>query len=325
MDTSYIYSSSRIKTIESELFNEVDLEKILTANRGNDLVKTLKETTFPDVSGEDISNVFDVLEKKILVNKKLFVEIVPKSEMFDFVWVRYDIHNLRTILRAKKLKLDLNQINNSLSILGKYDPERIWNSVGGGTLSDLNPEFKAIYEQALKILDEKGVSMADVVLDAGYFSIIQKIAEENKNQLIKDLVKLQIDLHNLKTRLRILKLNITNGEEYFIFGGNLSFSQIETKEQVVSKFLTFGNEQFWQLALNTFENEGHANLLEARIDDYILLWVQQYESEVFSFKTLLVYLLKCQNFVKNIQAIIVGKESGQEDFVIRQQLRNIYV
>ena len=326
MNTSYIYSSSRIKTIEGELFNETDLEKVLTANRGNDLVKALKETAFSEyITGDEISTISEALEKNILVNKKLLTEIVPEPEMFDFIWIRYDIHNLRTILRAKRLKLDFPQISKSLSFLGKYEPERIWNGVGNGTLGDLEPEFKTVYEQAVKILDERGISSADMVLDFGYFSIMQRLAEKTNNQLIKDLVKLQIDLHNLKTRSRLLRLDIADEGKYFVLGGNFSFSEIETKEQFASKFLSLSGEQFWRQALDSYENEGYSTLLDARMDDYILHWVQQYESEVFSFKTLLVYLLKCQSFVKNIQAIVVGKESGQNESVIRQQLRNIYV
>ena len=55
------------------------------------------------------------------------------------------------------------------------------------------------------------------------------------------------------------------------------------------------------------------------------VWLKSLNQDVFSAATLLTYWLKSQNLNHSIQAILVGKEGGQSDLVIRKQLRNIYV
>ena len=166
---------------------------------------------------------------------------------------------------------------------------------------------------------------ADREIDFGYFNLLKRLAEESKNQLITDFVRLQIDLYNLKTRLRLMHTPRLDGEKYFIDKGSFTFAEIETREQVIEKLSKMGNESFWKEAIDIYINEGHSTLLDTKFDDYLFVWLKSLNQDVFSAATLLTYWLKSQNLNHSIQAILVGKEGGQSDLVIRKQLRNIYV
>lgn len=324
--SSYIYSSSRIKAVENELVSSVDFERLLSLSKGSDLIKAIKDTYLGKFLVDDtVEGVFQALELSLQSNKKLLIEIAPDQELLDLFWIRYDVHNLKVVLRAVKSGLTFREIENILSRLGRISPERIFNSVSTGKLEVLEPELVTSYEKALKEVNDHNIAGADREIDFGYFNLLKRLAEESKNQLITDFVRLQIDLYNLKTRLRLMHTPRLDGEKYFIDKGSFTFAEIETREQVIEKLSKMGNESFWKEAIDIYINEGHSTLLDTKFDDYLFVWLKSLNQDVFSAATLLTYWLKSQNLNHSIQAILVGKEGGQSDLVIRKQLRNIYV
>ena len=324
--SSYIYSSSRIKAVENELVSSVDFERLLSLSKGSDLIKAIKDTYLGKFLVDDtVEGVFQALELSLQSNKKLLIEIAPDQELLDLFWIRYDVHNLKVVLRAVKSGLTFREIENILSRLGRISPERIFNSVSTGKLEVLEPELVTSYEKALKEVNDHNIAGADREIDFGYFNLLKRLGEESKNQLITDFVRLQIDLYNLKTRLRLMHTPRLDGEKYFIDKGSFTFAEIETREQVIEKLSKMGNESFWKEAIDIYINEGHSTLLDTKFDDYLFVWLKSLNQDVFSAATLLTYWLKSQNLNHSIQAILVGKEGGQSDLVIRKQLRNIYV
>ena len=324
--SSYIYSSSRIKAVENELVSSVDFERLLSLSKGSDLIKAIKDTYLGKFLVDDtVEGVFQALELSLQSNKKLLIEIAPDQELLDLFWIRYDVHNLKVVLRGVKSGLTFREIENILSRLGRISPERIFNSVSTGKLEVLEPELVTSYEKALKEVNDHNIAGADREIDFGYFNLLKRLAEESKNQLITDFVRLQIDLYNLKTRLRLMHTPRLDGEKYFIDKGSFTFAEIETREQVIEKLSKMGNESFWKEAIDIYINEGHSTLLDTKFDDYLFVWLKSLNQDVFSAATLLTYWLKSQNLNHSIQAILVGKEGGQSDLVIRKQLRNIYV
>ncbi len=332
MGTSYTYSASRVKTIERLFLTAADIERLLSAAPGAELVQELKDTYLSEyIAGNDIESVFKALEQSKIETKILLEKISPKPTLFDFVWVRYDFHNLRLFLRAKAAGLSLDEVRVYMSTLGTHNPDRLHELVESGSNIDDSPEkldadLKAAYKNALKVMNEKEIAFADIEMDKSYFAIIKKLADKSKNSVIKEIVKLQIDLFNLKTKLRILLVpRVEDDRLWFVEGGSFSLVEIETKEKTVKKLKTFGDEKYWREALLSYEKEGNLTSLDAKIDDYLLSRIIKSNQEVFSFSTLLAHVVKVQNMALIIQAIVAGKDSGQNELAIREQLRTIYV
>jgi len=326
MKTSYIYSSSRVKALEKELLSESDIERLMEVDRGEKFIQALKETYLATyLVGEETNDVFEALEKSIVESKQLICRIAPEVKLFDFLWVRYDIHNLRVILKAKKADLLQDEIMPFLSKSGKYAPETILEHVNAGTLNRLESEFQTIYEQAGKVIVEQGIVEADLLFDAGYFELVKRLVSDTRDLSLATIMRLQIDLYNIKTRLRTLVVERTKDNSWFVSGGNLRLQDIELKEQALASLINYGGEQHWREAIELYSNEGHSTLIDVRSDDHLLATVRNISNDIFSPASLVAYFLNTQNSAKIIQTIIVGKESGQSEALIRTQLRTLYV
>lgn len=324
MSTSYIYSSSRVKALEKSLLSESDVERLLSSKNTAELFKILKDTYLANfIVGEEVEDIFKALEEGKLEAKTLLEKIAPEPDLLDYFWLRYDMHNLKVAIRAKKSGKNLEEILPSLSKLGKYDAVNLFECIISNNLDRIASDLKNIYDRASKIFDEQGVVAADLEIDKGYFSLVKSLAERNNHKVLEDIIRLQIDLYNLKTSLRVLALKITNEETWFVKGGSFSYDVIDTKEKTLAKLSSFGGDKFWKEAISEYVETGHFTLINVKVDDYFLLAIKDMDSNVFSMVTLVSYFLKQQNMSLNIQAIVAGKESGQSEEVIRKQLRSI--
>lgn len=326
MSTTYIYSSSRVKALEKSLLNESDVERLLSAASVTELLKVLKGSYLANfIKGDKVDDVLKALEEGKFEVKTLLDRIAPEPALIDYFWFRFDMHNLRIAMRAKKTGSNLEEVLPFLSKLGKYNAVSLFESAITGGLDRFDHDLKTIFDLAIKTFDEKGVVEADIEIDKGYFTLTKNLVERYEHKVLAEILRLQIDLYNLKTSLRTQTLKITNEEIWFVKGGSFSFEEIDTKEKSLTKLSDFGGEKLWKDAISEYVETGHFTLINVKVDDYFLSAVKNMDSDVFSVVTLISYLLKQQNMSLNIQTIMAGKESGQSEEVIRKQLRNIYV
>ena len=325
MSTNYIYSSSRVKALEKGLLSEADVERLLSIENVSELLKTLKDTYLNTLTGEEsVENLSAVLEKTNLETKALLEKISPEPDLLVYFWFRFDVHNLRVVLRALKTGKGLDEVLPFMSKLGKYDPVVLFERAKAGTLEQINSGLKNIYDRAVKA-SEQGLAKADQEFDKGYFLLTEDLVKKSDNKVLADIQKLQIDLYNLKTGLRRLALGEVNDFSWFISGGSFVATTIDTQEKLLAKLNTFGGERFWKEAIAEYLENGHFTTINVKMDEYLLTAIKGMDNDVFSIATLISYLLKQQNVSLNIQAIVVGKENKQSGEIIRKQLRAIYV
>ena len=211
-----------------------------------------------------------------------------------------------------------------MSKLGKYDAVNLFENITSNNLDRIDNGLRTAYERALKIFDEKGLVESDLSLDKSYFLLAQNLVEDTNNNALAEIIKLQIDLYNLKTGLRVQTLKSNHDDiSWFVKGGSFPIEAIDTKEKTLAKFNAFGGEKFWKEAIDEYSQTGHFTSINIKADDYLLSTIKGMDSDVFSIVTLVAYFLKKQNLALNIQAIVTGKENGQSEEVIRKQLRAI--
>ncbi|MEZ4104192.1 MAG: V-type ATPase subunit [Candidatus Paceibacterota bacterium] len=325
METSYIYSVSRVKALAKELLSDSDVDRLLTTSRGEEFVKAVKETYLVKfLEGEKNEDIFKALDKSLFESKYLISSIAPQTSKFDWLWIRYDLHNLRIFVKAKKVGLSEETFKNSWSRLSKYEPETLLEHVNNNTLNRLEPELVDIYEEAIKTAEEKGLAEADFVIDRNYFRLAKRMITATKDLTLDKILRLQIDVYNLKTRLRTLQIN-QSSDDWFVEGGNIGLAQIETKDQVVSMIGQFGNETKYREAFDVYNQVGHLTLIELALDEYFTDAVADLSHDIFSPASLVFYFWQCQNSAKRLQTILVGKENGQDNEFILKHLTKAYV
>ncbi|MCA9355510.1 V-type ATPase subunit [Candidatus Kaiserbacteria bacterium] len=328
MKTSYIYSVSRVNALSQFLLTKTDIDRLLVADKGEDMQSALKETYLAPyivrVPNEDVSLA---IEQTLIDAKHLVHRLSPNSDsdMFRIMWIQYDIHNLRVFAKATASKLAYEECGAFLSHRGVYDPEYLYSCVEKGSLDSLQPGWQKAYEKALQTVAVGDIHVVDGIFDELYFTTSKAILNVVGDQFMKSYLSTYIDLYNLKSRLRHLKNEGVDFKPVFVDGGSFTADKIETAEDVYTIFSRFGGSDFWKEAIEYYQATGNTTSIDARSGEFMLVFAKEGSYDMFSPASLVLYYLKCRQAAANIRIIVVGINSGMKESAIRANLRMAYV
>ena len=326
MQTSYIYSVSRVNALSQSLLSKTDIERLLVADPGEDLKSALKETYLaPYLVQVPNENLPDAIERTLTDAKSLIHRIAPNGDMFRVLWVQYDIHNLRVFAKATLKGMSYEDCASLVSERGIYDSEYLHASIEAGTLDSLQSGWQGAYEKAVQAVAAGDISGVDSILDEAFFATCKQIVGNCKDAFVKSYLANLIDLQNLKVNLRLLNNESVKFKPNFISGGNLGEEKFETEESILQAFANFGGADFWKDSIEYFQKSRNTTSLDARAEEFMVMTAKEASYDMFSSGSLVLYYLRCRQAAGNVRTIVVGKNSGMKESIIRNNLRMAYV
>lgn len=326
MQTSYIYSVSRVNTLSQFLLTKADIERLLFAKPGEDLQSALKETYLaPYVTRVESGEATEAIEETLIEAKRMIHRIAPQGDMFRVLWVQYDIHNLRVFAKAQVKKLAYDDCAPFVSKRGIYQPEALFESAEKGELNFLQSGWQEAFDQATKLVAEGELNKVDKVFDEVYFTTARTIAKKGADTFISTYLRAFIDLYNLKAALRTVKYPQIVPGAPFVVGGTVTIESGVTVDELQKRFSDHGGEDFWREAIAYYLETGNSTRLDARCDEYLLMLAKEASFDMFSSASLVLYYLQCRQAAANVRTIVVGKNSGMKEEDIRANLRMAYV
>jgi len=325
MNTSYVYSATRLNTLGTELLSITDIDRLLVADPGDELAGALKETYLApyvlQVADEDVT---EAIEMTLVEAKQLIERIAPAGERFSVLWVQYDIHNLRVLAKATKAGKTLDEVTAYMSHRGMYTPVELYSHVEAGTLNRLQIDWQTAYDAALRHVDAGELDKVDAVFDELLFTTIKRTAQMCGDRFLKRYVSAVIDMYNAKATLRRVRLGLDTMQPEFISGGTFAASELANTEAVSAAFETL-SPGFFTTAVESYNATGNTSELDARIDDYLVSITKSAATDVFSAASTILYYLRARQAATNIRTIVVGRNSGMDTDSIKANLRYAYV
>jgi len=325
MNTSYVYSATRLNTLGTQLLSQTDIDRLMVAAPGEELATALKETYLApyvlQVANEDVT---EAIESTLIEAKQLIARIAPDSDVFSVLWIQYDIHNLRVFVKATQTGKSFEEVEKYTSNRGIYTPTDLFAHVSDGSLNRLQIDWQAAYDAALRHVEAGELDKVDAVFDELLFTTIKRTAQKHGEPFAKRYVAAVIDMYNAKARLRLAKLGLATMQPEFITGGTFAASELTSVEAVSAAFETLSPGYFTS-AVESYQTSGNTSELDARIDDYLITITKSAATDLFSSASLVLYYLRTRQAATNIRTIVVGRNSGMNTESIKANLRTAYV
>lgn len=317
--SNYIYAGARIKTLENNLLSEIQLERLVSSPSLTETNKALQDTFLAPYL--ENNNLSDALEKNIAETRELLESISPDRDVLDILWLKYDWHNLKTIIKGKKINWADEEILNQCFFSGEYQPEKILKLYSENKLGLINEFFKQAIKESENIDDSLQISH---ILNKYYFLNIEDVAQKSKNDFAIDFVTLLADIYNLKTALRCLKIRPEEMKVAFVPVGNFKLSDLEEENLILENFRKIGKEKIWQPALEEYKKDGSFLFLKKASEEHIMLYLKDKSFNAFSPASLFAFFSAKKNNIQIIQMVIEGKNAGLSEEEIRTSLRRLY-
>lgn len=247
---------------------------------------------------------------------------------------RFDLENIKTIVRAKTYGASAGEVEEDLVPAGSFDEEFLDRLVQMQALSDVFKELEGtIYATALSILGKRASEVTnwseweDLVSRLYYADLLASIPPStDPNRLMRRFIEREIDIINLKTLLRAWSAKAKFEREIFLDGGyELTMDDLHElatldKAGLVRRLQDYSFYEDIADALERVEDTG-IGVLVRRVEKVHLLEAARYAHlHPLSILPILDYIVRKDREAINIRLIARGKESGLPTEMLRDLL-----
>ncbi len=329
-DTEYLFLSTRIRVLERTLLTRERMERMLDAQTNEEAVKVLVECGYPEMPVVDVDAVNAALVK---MREKVFDDLysyAPDPAMIDVFKVKYDYHNVKTILKSEAMGLDPARL---LVDCGRIPPEELAEQLkpskdrGNG---DSTPLLDAAREARELLTTSHDPQRSDCVLDRAYFREMGALAEATGSDFLEGYVRLLVDAANLKSLVRVLRMGKKRSflEGILFPGGNVSVEQVLQCAEEEDALTHVYRDSLFQQAAELGQAAIHGGELtgfEKACDNALVRYVAASKYIPFGEQPVVAYLVAKENELTAVRIIMTGRLAGLSAETIRERLRESYV
>lgn len=329
MDYSiFAHSIARIKAMENRLLGRAKLDSLIDAKDFSDSIKMLQDTQYGEyvASASYESGLKSALED---VYKSMY-KIVPVHEVIDVLAVRYDGHNIKSILKGKLSGFDTSNI---LFNVGTIPTDNLKHMVMEEDYDNMPETIVKTVQSAVSAFKVSGDPQdIDLVVDKGIFEYAMEIAKDSKDNYLVEYVKFNIDITNIKTFIRIKaqERSIEFLDKVFIDGGKLEYSQFasfinESLERFADK-LSYTDFYKWSdQGIAEYIRNGDLGSVDRYGDNYIIEHIKKSKFTNLGTEPIVAYIVARENEIRALRIILTGKKSNVHPEKIRERMRDVYV
>jgi V/A-type H+-transporting ATPase subunit C len=334
-DTEYMYSSAKIRALETRMLGSEGCDRLLAARDSDGVFAMLADYGYTVVKKQGEADGGTRIDREATLMSALsagFSEIAgitPQPLTAKILQYKYDCNNIKAAIKGRARSIDPRDM---MFPIGTVSLENVIEAVKTG---DYKAFPKHMAEAAAKASEAyvktKNPQDIDIILDKACFCDMTDAARQTGVPFIIKYVKALIDLTCIIMCIRVLRMK--SGEtgrsllEYALpEGGELE------KEFILSGYdkgevgflASLKNTQYSEFA-DKLKNEASLSYIEREADRYIMNIVREVKWIPFGAELATAYLIALEYGLKNIRIIMAGKDAGLEDAAIRERMREMYV
>ena len=327
-----LYESARLSLLELRMIGTERMERLLGSGSMETCLRYLAEYGV-EIRRDKESGAFlreETLEARLkAVYEELFSAV--GQPLFLKLWLYpYDCHNIKAAIKCRQREIDPREM---LFDCGTLSVETVLQAVQSHDYSALPPLLASAAEEASQAFAASGnPQTVDFILDRACYRAMAEDATESGVPIAAELVRLKIDLTNLMTAVRLVRMR-GNGSvrgllgEAFLEGGTVSLEDLllwcGSGEEGLWRELRRG--AFEKFALAAGGEEATLSQIERAADNCMIGAVREAKRAVYGAEMLIGYLLGGEYEVRNLRILLAGMELSHSVEAIRERIRDCYV
>ena len=326
-DTDYLFISTRLRALEGKLLTRERMERMLEARSDDDAAKVLIECGYEGLEPLSSSNLEQSLKQRREETFSELGELAPDSRIVDVFRLKYDYHNIKTIVKCAATGQDPQRL---LIDAGRIPAQELWEALRKDEPEDLPEALLDAAQQARDVLAAtKDPQKSDFVLDRAYYGELTALAGETGSEFLQSYVHLLIDTANLRSAVRSLRMKKHSDflSSVLVEGGTVDRELIAATALSGGSLVSIFPEDLQDAAALGDEavKGGAQTAFEKACDDAIGALLRKSRMVPFGDSVLISYVAAVENDITAARIILSGRLSGVATPSIRERLREAYV
>jgi V/A-type H+-transporting ATPase subunit C len=341
--SNYPYVTARVRSRRKFLLEDDEYPKLL-ARDAHEIARTLQEGQYKDEidqmagrrSGADL--VEHATRRNLAATYRDILDWCQGdlSRMVELYLGRYDVYNLKTLLRGRYADVSAEEIDETLIPAGRMTSEDLEQLENQPTLQDLveavpNPTFRSALRDRIDPEDEEIEDLVDLenALDKAYYNeLLEAVDPSSKPQRVfRNFLRREVDLLNIKTLLRLRVDDIEDVDAYFVEGGDeVPLDDVRQAAQTPLDELpqVFSGVSFFEEIeedLETFAETRALDDVMTAMDQFLMESARGFTiRHPLSILPVIDFILQKRAEVHNLRVIAHGKAHDLDDDIIEELL-----
>ena len=322
MRQEYTYAVARVRCREPRLLTDSDLSMLLTAADSDAVLRLLRDKGWG--SGASEQSAADVLRSE---DEKLWAfigEIVPDRDIFSFLLVPNDYHNLKAAVKAITRDLDPKDLFMYDSV---YDPEKLYSALKRREYDELPEELREVARQAVTaLLETSDGQLCDVIIDKACMERVTALGKAQDNEMIRMYCELFTAASDIRIAVRAAR---TGKSREFVARALAECDTLDVSALATAAALGYDDIIDY---LERTDYKGAVPALQSSLsafekwcDDHMTQALKTQKWEPFTIGPVVAYMIARQNEIKAVRMILSAKLNGLPEQTIRERLRMMYV
>jgi V/A-type H+-transporting ATPase subunit C len=344
----YGYCNARARGMRSRLLNAAYLDQLMAAADLSKVIGLLMDSEYsPEleeqlIHGHSTAAVDEALKVNMVRTFRKVMGFVNGEAEFLLATLlgRWDLFNIKTIIRGKHMKLSAEEIEESLFAVGLFsavDLSALCREQDARAVADTLVTWAVPYSEPLRAampeyMRTNDLSLLELALDKYYFEwAAGRLSGKGPNaRLTRKLLGVQTDAINLLTVFRLQKADVEgiDIERFFLPGGLnvskdlfLALAPLSDVDEVVDRLKrTPYGMQLDPVVINYIE-EGSISVFERALEDFVMRKaLAAGRGDPLGVGIVIGYLWAKQNEITNLRIIVKGKAVGMPPDRMRKEL-----
>jgi len=337
-NTKYAYAVGRIRALETRFLDRTGITRLLEAESPSEVLKLLSEGEYES----SLSGIQDATDFEMALNIEreriysLIDDLSLDMELTQIFRIRWDFHNLKTLLKASYVGMSISDIGDILVISGLVPVENmriLVNPDEEGSKGEM-PEYiaDALADARSQYEESQNPQTIDIVIDNHLQEFIYQRLLDYPNPFLQSYFEAIVDLTNIKSfiRIKMLEENVRMLDMVLLPHGSLGneFYMSQFEETVENLAAMLANTPYAEViseGLRRWSEDHSLSTYERLLDNYLVNYIKAAKYIIFGVEPLIGYLLAKEHEMKLIRIIVIGKLNDLPADNIRERLRDTYV
>ena len=322
-DWRYTYAAAVVRVLETSMLNRPTLMDMAGAENFEQALDLLSPTEYAMAAGSrTIANVEEILNLRRTDIRNLFKNLIIDKPIIEPLIVREDFANMRLALRRK---LTEKPLGSDYSHDGSVPAEEFEQIFEEENYAPLPLHMQEAIEQAvLAYYQNKDIRQIDLALDRVHFEYKLKKARQLNNVFMLELFRMQVDLVNIRTMLR-LKFTESEQRNVFFEGGYIEPLLLKHALDISYDAIA---PLFFAMPYYEVVDSGIAYLtanksflkLEQKCEEHLIGFLKTTAQITAGPQPIIAYLLIKENEIRTVRLILTAKRNGLDKKLIMDRM-----
>ncbi len=319
----YPFAVASVRSMENSLMTKQKLMQMAEARTAEEALRILSDSAYGKTQIKGIYEFEKMIGNHLEATYQAVAGLIPQETLIDIFLYKNDYHNIKVLLKEEVSKVS----GKKFLIQGGTIPiETLRRNLRERNYVELpNISGEAVDEAVSMYAKTRNGRYIDTILDKACFATMEKAAAKLGNSYVSKYIQMLADITNLKTLLRIKKLDreFQVLEESFVPGGSISFELLSRAYRSDSLAAVLKETPYGQLCEQYME-QGFI-LFEKACDDYLMEYIKDAKYKTLTPEPVMAFILAKETEAKSIRIIMTCKMHNIDTATIKERVREAYV